>query len=104
MSAAELPAPVPQNCPGTSTEAAGKAAACAAVATRQLVEALSREHGYDVTGTAYHLDALTPAGRLSYWRRLHKRTGSEFAHRKMLEVSKDMRARRSGPIRVHRAG
>ena len=62
--------------------------------TRAAIREASAELGYDVTGSAEHLDRLSLGGQAAYWRRLHKRTGSVDALRRAREIETRMRARR----------
>lgn len=61
----------------------------------------AKHHGLDVHGAEY-LDQLTPQGRASYYRRLHKRTGSEFYLQQARALERDIRARQGARDKAKR--
>jgi hypothetical protein len=73
--------------------------------TLSALEALERETGESIRGTAAHLDMLTPWGRATYWRRDYKKTGAESSLRRAKEIEAQIRAsqRRGGGPKGHRA-
>lgn len=74
--------------------------------TAMAIEEASAELGYDVRGSAEHLDRLTLGSQAAYWRRVYKRTHSEDALRRARELEARNRAakRKGAGIATHRAG
>lgn len=66
----------------------------ASTETARAIADASAELGYDVRGSAEHLDRMTLGGQASYWRRLHKKTGSVDALRRARELERRNRARK----------
>ena len=62
--------------------------------TRAAIEDASREAGYDMRGSAEHLDRLSLGGQAAYWRRLHRKTGSVDALRRAREIEARNRAKK----------
>lgn len=73
--------------------------------TSQAIEEASRDLGYDIRGSAEHLDRLTLGSQAAYWRRVYKRTGSQDALRKARDLEARNRAakRKGRGISSHRA-
>lgn len=86
--------------------ARGRHTFTAADETRAALAEASAELGYDVTGSAEHLDRLRPSGKAAYYRRLYKRTGSADALRQAKEWEARVRSDRKGGrhVATHRAG
>lgn len=72
----------------------GRRTVTSSMETAAAIEEASREAGYDVRGSAEHLDRLTLRGQAAYWRRVYKRTNSVDALRRAREIEARDRARK----------
>ena len=73
--------------------------------TKRALRDVARELGHDIRGSAEHLDRLTLGGQASYWRRVHKRTGSKSALQKARALEARSRAakKKGRGVATHRA-
>ena len=73
--------------------------------TKERLRHLAAEKGETITGSAAHLDELSPRGRAGYWRRQWKRTGSTDALARARRIEAEIRASKRGRgVRTHSAG